>query len=72
MANKQGVTSKERKGKGNFQVHRSLPEAIWKEDFGQVMLWQLIWGQALNDRQLDKRILENRLRLLFRTPPGVA
>jgi len=55
-----------------LRISRPLPDTVWKDGYGEALLWQLITGEKLNDNQLDRKILEHRLRLLFRTPPGMA
>ncbi|HOL67277.1 MAG TPA: hypothetical protein PKX93_07475 [bacterium] len=56
----------------SLRISRPLPDTVWKDGYGEALLWQLITGEKLNDNQLDRKILEHRLRLLFRTPPGMA
>jgi len=59
-------------GKNRNQLtSRSFPEGLWKDGFGEILLWELIAGESWNDKQLDSRILEHRMKLLFRFPSGM-
>jgi len=56
----------------NQPASRCLPEDLWKDGFGELLLGELIAGESWNDRQLDSRILKHRMKLLSRFPSRIA